>query len=45
MTTSAFPEAAEVPRLANLSPLAQLRAGRLTRRLTQLMVGLVFYGL
>ena len=33
------------PQLANLSPLAQLRAGRLTRRLTQLMVGLVLYGL
>ncbi len=33
------------PQLANLSPLAQLRAGRLSRRLTQLMVGLVLYGL
>jgi uncharacterized membrane protein YczE len=32
------------PQLSNLSPLAQLRAGRLTRRLTQLTVGLVLYG-
>ena len=32
------------PQLAVLSPLAQLRAGRLTRRLTQLAVGLVLYG-
>lgn len=31
--------------LANLSPLAQLRAGRLTRRLVQLFVGLSMYGL
>ena len=30
--------------LANLSPLAQLRAGRLVRRLSQLGVGLVLYG-
>ena len=30
--------------LANLGPLAQLRAGRLGRRLTQLVVGLVLYG-
>lgn len=30
--------------LADLGPLAQLRAGRLSRRLTQLLVGLVLYG-
>jgi uncharacterized membrane protein YczE len=30
--------------LANLGPLEQLRAGRLTRRLTQLVVGLFIYG-
>ncbi|MGZ4582110.1 MAG: membrane protein YczE [Nocardioidaceae bacterium] len=30
--------------LAALSPLAQLRAGRLPRRLAQLLVGLVLYG-
>jgi uncharacterized membrane protein YczE len=30
--------------LASLSPLGQLRAGRLPRRLTQLMVGLTLYG-
>lgn len=32
------------PELANLTPLEQLRAGRMPRRLTQLMVGLVLYG-
>jgi uncharacterized membrane protein YczE len=31
--------------LARLGPVAQLRAGRLTRRLGQLVVGLVLYGL
>ncbi|MFL6062660.1 MAG: YczE/YyaS/YitT family protein [Marmoricola sp.] len=31
--------------LARLGPLAQLRAGRLVRRLTQLALGLVLYGL
>jgi uncharacterized membrane protein YczE len=31
--------------LARLSPLAQLRAGRLTRRFTQLAFGLVLYGM
>lgn len=31
--------------LARLGPVAQLRAGRLTRRLLQLAVGLVLYGL
>lgn len=30
--------------LADLGPVAQLRAGRLTRRLTQLLIGLVLYG-
>jgi uncharacterized membrane protein YczE len=32
------------PSLSDLGPLAQLRAGRLTRRLVQLFVGLVAYG-
>lgn len=32
------------PRLANLTPLEQLRAGRLPRRLAQLVVGLWLYG-
>ena len=31
--------------LARLGPVEQLRAGRLTRRLTQLVLGLVLYGL
>ena len=31
--------------LAQLTPLQQLRAGRLPRRVTQLMIGLVLYGL
>lgn len=35
----------EAPRLLNLSPLAQLRAGRLPLRLTQLFVGLTLFGL
>ena len=40
MTTTALP-----PRtLADLGPIAQLRAGRLGRRLPQLFVGLVLYG-
>jgi uncharacterized membrane protein YczE len=30
--------------LADLGPVAQLRAGRLPRRLTQLLIGLVLYG-
>jgi uncharacterized membrane protein YczE len=34
-----------VPRLARLGPVAQLRVGRLPRRLSQLAVGLVLYGL
>ena len=32
------------PRLLNLSPLAQLRAGRLPRRLLQLFIGLTLFG-
>lgn len=32
------------PQLTDLSPLGQLRAGRLARRLTQLFVGLTLYG-
>jgi uncharacterized membrane protein YczE len=32
------------PQLADLSPLGQLRAGRLARRLVQLFVGLTLYG-
>jgi uncharacterized membrane protein YczE len=32
------------PGLADLGPIAQLRAGRLARRLPQLIVGLVLYG-
>jgi uncharacterized membrane protein YczE len=42
MTTTPIPSAAA--ELANIGPMAQLRAGRLPRRLTQLLVGLVFYG-
>ncbi len=34
-----------VRELARLGPLAQLRAGRLTRRMTQLAIGLALYGL
>jgi uncharacterized membrane protein YczE len=41
MTTAAVPLA---PTLAELGPIAQLRAGRLGRRLPQLVVGLVLYG-
>ena len=37
--------AGAAPQLANLSPLAQLLAGRLPRRLAQLMIGLVIYGI
>ena len=32
------------PVLVDLGPFAQLRAGRLPRRLTQLYVGLILYG-
>lgn len=43
------PDAVDAPRpsphlLADLGPVAQLRAGRLGRRLGQLLVGLVLYG-
>ncbi len=40
MSTGAVPRRT----LTDLGPVAQLRAGRLTRRLTQLYVGLVLYG-
>src|SRR5687768_9552442 len=44
VTSTALPPAA--PRvLVDLGPIAQLRAGRLGRRLPQLYVGLVLYGL
>ncbi|MCW2791823.1 MAG: hypothetical protein JWO76_921 [Nocardioides sp.] len=42
--TSMTAVAAARPGLTDLGPVAQLRAGRLTRRLTQLYVGLVLYG-
>jgi uncharacterized membrane protein YczE len=42
--TVASPALAPTRRLADLGPLAQLRAGRLPRRLTQLFVGLALYG-
>ena len=38
------PEGRRVRQLARLGPVAQLRAGRLPRRLSQLAVGLVLYG-
>ncbi len=47
MTSNVALEQVAPPRvreLARLGPVAQLRAGRLTRRLSQLMVGLVLYG-
>jgi uncharacterized membrane protein YczE len=45
MTTTTPPAAATAaPVLADLGPIAQLRAGRLGRRLTLLTVGLVLYG-
>lgn len=43
-TTSLTPEGARRPGLVDLGPVAQLRAGRLVRRLVQLLVGLVLYG-
>jgi uncharacterized membrane protein YczE len=43
MSTIASPVSAR-PGLTDLGPLAQLRAGRLARRLPQLYVGLVLYG-
>ena len=47
MTSTALPAPAPRARrvLTDLGPLAQLRAGRLGRRLPQLYVGLVLYGL
>jgi uncharacterized membrane protein YczE len=44
VTETATPAAAPVPVLVDLGPIAQLRAGRLGLRLTQLYVGLVMYG-
>lgn len=44
MTETATPAASPAPLLMELGPLAQLRAGRLPLRLTQLYVGLVMYG-
>src|SRR5689334_3162967 len=43
-TTTLTPGRSERPGLSDLGPLAQLRAGRLPRRLLQLTVGLVLYG-
>src|SRR5918997_7063778 len=43
MTTMTSPTTG-APALADLGPVAQLRAGRLGRRLPQLVVGLVLYG-
>lgn len=40
----AQPLADDAPRLLNLSPLAQLRAGRMPRRLAQLFFGLSLFG-
>lgn len=45
MSAPADAHLAPARELARLGPVAQLRAGRLTRRLTQLAVGLVLYGL
>ncbi|HET8986449.1 MAG TPA: hypothetical protein VFN03_11890 [Trueperaceae bacterium] len=39
-----LPVTDDAPRLLNLSPLAQLRAGRLPRRLAQLFFGLSLFG-
>jgi len=44
MPEIADPHAPAPATLAELGPVAQLRAGRLARRLPQLMVGLVLYG-
>ncbi|CAB4701571.1 MAG: hypothetical protein F2667_05100 [Actinobacteria bacterium] len=43
VSTEPTPQLAR-PALADLGPIAQLRAGRLARRLPQLYVGLVLYG-
>lgn len=45
MSTACPPIPRPAPVLVDLGPLAQLRAGRLPRRLSQLAVGLVLYGL
>ncbi len=45
MTTIPLDAESVAPELANLTPFGQLRAGRLLRRLTQLFVGLAFYGI
>jgi uncharacterized membrane protein YczE len=42
--TDATPTRRSAPILADLGPVAQLRAGRLGRRLPQLLVGLFLYG-
>jgi uncharacterized membrane protein YczE len=39
------PTSSTAPSQASLGPVAQLRAGRLGRRLTQLLVGIALYGL
>ncbi len=44
MTETAAPATNPGPGLLDLGPIAQLRAGRLVRRLPQLFVGLVLYG-
>ena len=44
MTSTALPQR-PARALVDLGPIAQLRAGRLTRRLPQLYAGLVLYGL
>ena len=44
MRTTLDPVPAARPGLADLGPLAQLRAGRLARRMVQLHIGLVLYG-
>ena len=43
-TTTTSPRTRTRPALTDLGPVAQLRAGRLARRLPQLYVGLVLYG-
>lgn len=45
MSTTSPLAARPAPVLVDLGPVAQLRAGRLPRRLSQLAVGLVLYGL
>ena len=46
MTSAVLPQQPSAPRvLTDLGPIAQLRAGRLGRRLPQLYAGLVLYGL